>query len=468
MSSAAGTSDFFETVNPATAEVLKRYRVDTTNEVDQKLSDSRVNHDILKKIRVDEKISFLQGLEKELHVHQDTLAQSLTQEMGKPILQAFAEVRKSQSLCRFLAENAIEMTGEQLRFREPGIEARVLKKSLGPILAIMPWNFPYWQSLRAVLPALISGNTVLLKSAPNTTGSGLLLCELINRVSQKTLKSKVVSPLLTQPTDTLRIIGDARVRGVSFTGSTRAGRAIAEHAGRALKPCLLELGGSDPYLVFADAHLDQAAECALTARMINGGQSCIAAKRWIVHQHIADRFMELVLDKAKKYVPSNPQSPDCQLGPMARLDLQQEIHRQALALHQEGAVRICGAELPAGKGFFYPFTLFDHVEAHMIAYREECFGPLASITRFENTTQAITLANHSSYGLGAAVFTQDSNLVAQCAQTLDCGMISINDFVRSDPRLPFGGVKDSGFGRELGIEACDAFSNLQSIFIRSV
>jgi succinate-semialdehyde dehydrogenase/glutarate-semialdehyde dehydrogenase len=326
----------------------------------------------------------------------------------------------------------------------------------------MPWNFPFWQVFRAAAPALMAGNTMLLKHASNVSGCALALEQVFVEAG---VPQGLFQTLLVSAREIPALIADPRIAGITLTGSTAAGRKVAELAGAALKPSVLELGGSDAYLVLADADLDQAAEICAKARLQNAGQSCICGKRFVVVESVRRAFEKKFVARMDAYPVGDPFDPTAKVGPLARHDLRDELHAQVTASVRRGARLLLGGKLPAGPGFFYPPTVLTDVRKGMPAYDEELFGPVAAIIPVRNEEAAIATANDSLYGLGAAIFTRDLRRARELAARVDAGSVFVNDFVRSDPALPFGGVKQSGFGRELGVWGLRSFVNIKTVRI---
>jgi succinate-semialdehyde dehydrogenase/glutarate-semialdehyde dehydrogenase len=396
-----------------------------------------------------------------LRERSESLALLMAEEMGKPLAQGRAEVEKCASACEFFAARAEEHLGDEAP-RPPRTGARELVafRPLGVVLAIMPWNFPLWQVFRFAAPNLMAGNGALLKHAESVQGCAVAIEDLFRDAD---LPSGLFANLPSSVERVPALIRDRRVAAVTLTGSTRAGRAVAEAAGAALKKCVLELGGSDPYLVLADADLELAARTCVTSRLLNGGQSCIAAKRFVVVEPARAEFTERVVAAMRARRTGDPRG-DVDLGPQARADLREALHAQVRRSVERGARLLCGGELPRGPGFFYPPTVLDGVAPGQPAYEEELFGPVAAILAARDEAHAVELANDTSYGLGAAVFTRDVERGIALARTeLDAGNVFVNDFVRSDPRLPFGGIKDSGFGRELAAFGLREFVNVKTV-----
>lgn len=373
-------------------------------------------------------------------------ALQITLEMGRPLAQAVAEIEKCASACEFFARHAADFLAPEA-LPSPFPAARLQPEPLGLILGIMPWNYPYWQVFRAAVPALMAGNGFLLKHASNVPASALALEKLFLASG---FPPHLFSSLLIPGALARELIAHPLIRGVTFTGSTAAGRQVAQAAGAALRPTVLEMGGSDPYLVLDDADLDLAAQACAEARLVNAGQSCVAAKRFLVLPSVRAAFTERLLARLQEAVPGDPLDPATTLGPLARPDVRAELHAQVARSVSAGARLLLGGTLPSGPGWFYPPTLLTEVQPGMPAADAETFGPLAAILPVSSEDHAVALANQSPYGLGAAVFSRDPARAERLARRLECGMVFLNGFVRSHPALPFGGLKDSGLGRELG------------------
>jgi succinate-semialdehyde dehydrogenase/glutarate-semialdehyde dehydrogenase len=389
------------------------------------------------------------------------LARTAAEEMGKPLAQGEAEVRKCAAGCRWLAEAGPALLAPERRAGD-GREAWVRFDPLGPLLALMPWNFPFWQVIRFAAPALLAGNTVLLKHAPSTPACALALERLVREAG---FEPGAFSSLFLANEQAVAVIADPRVRGVTLTGSTRAGREVATAAGRALKPFVLELGGSDAFVVFADAPLEATVDAAIQARCQNAGQSCIAAKRFFVERPLFARFRDLLAQRLAALVIGPPTDPTTQVGPLARRDLRDSLAAQVAASVALGARVLVGGDVPPGPGAYYPPTLLVDVPPDAPAAREELFGPVAVLEPFEGEEQAVALANRTPYGLGASLWTADMDRAKRLLPRLEAGSVFVNGIVKSDPRLPFGGVKDSGLGRELGLEGLRAFTNVKTVWI---
>jgi len=389
-------------------------------------------------------------------------AELMTREMGKPIEAAEAEVEKCAWVCEYYAEN----TGEFLAPVAVDTDAHRsywTHRPLGVVLAVMPWNFPFWQVFRFAAPNLMAGNAGLLSHSENVPGCSLAIEEILHEAG---FPPALFRSLLIDNDTTGDLLDDDRVRAATVTGSVGAGRAIAERAGRNLKTTVLELGGSDPYLVLADADVPRAAASCATSRLVNSGQSCIAAKRMIVDAAVYDDFMEHFVARMEEAVLGDPMESATDMGPMAREDLRDGLHDQVVRSVDAGATLALGGELPERDGWWYPATVLTDVEPGMAAYAEELFGPVATVLRARDEEDAIRIANDTEFGLGAAVFTRDVRRGERiAAERIQAGCCFVNAFVRSDPRLPFGGVKNSGYGRELSPLGIREFVNQKTVWV---
>ena len=450
-----------QSVNPATDEVLETFTSTTPEELERIVARAHAAfvewRSVPFKARADRMREAARLLRKGMEHH----AVTMTLEMGKPIVQAEAEVEKCAACCDFYAENAEAFLAEQPRKTEAS-RSYVRFDPLGPVLAVMPWNFPYWQVFRFAAPALMAGNAGILKHASNVPRCALAIEKTFREAGFP--QGLFTAPLLESQA-VASLIADPRIVAVTLTGSERAGIAVAGQAGRELKKTVLELGGSDPFVVFADADLAAAAKAAADARLINSGQSCIAAKRFIAVEAVADQFLDLFLDELRLRRMGDPLARETQVGPQARADLRDELHRQVEESVKRGAKRLLGGEIPPGKGAFYPPTLLAGVDKGMPAFDQETFGPVAAVVRAKDESDAIRLANDSTFGLGASLWTQDRARAERLAARIEAGAIFVNGIVKSDPRLPFGGIKRSGYGRELSEYGIREFVNIKSVWI---
>jgi len=408
-----------------------------------------------------ERSARLRALAGVLRARREPLALLATEEMGKRLDEALAEVEKSAWGAEHYADHAAALLADR-PVESDGLRASVVQAPLGTVLAVMPWNFPFWQALRAAAPALAAGNCMVMKHAPQLPRTSAAIADCFVAAG---FPPGVYQDARIAVADIDRAIADPRIHAVTLTGSARAGRAVAAAAGAALKKCVLELGGSDAFVVLDDAELASAAAAAVRARFQNCGQSCIAAKRFVVVDAIADGFVERFVDGARTLVQGDPRDPTTTLGPMARVDLRDALHDQVADAVAKGARPLLGAAIPARAGAWYPATLLDGVTPGMRAWSEELFGPAASIVRVADEAAALAAANATPFGLGGSVWTGDLARGERFARRLDAGMAFVNGMVKSDPRLPFGGIKGSGYGRELGAEGLREFVNAQTLWI---
>ena len=450
-----------QTINPATGETLEAYEETSPRELDQILARAHAMFLEWRTVPFAERARRMRKAAEILRTRQTQYARTMTLEMGKPIVQAEAEVEKCGSVCDYYAEHAEAFLAAQPRETEAS-RSYVRFDPLGAVLAVMPWNFPFWQVFRFAAPALMAGNVGILKHASNVPGCALAIEQVFRDAG---FPPGVFSSVLIPAPMVAGLIADPRVVAVTLTGSERAGSTVAEHAGRHLKKTVLELGGSDPFIVLADGDVQAAARTAADARLINSGQSCIAAKRFIVVESLADQFIERFRGELQGRRMGDPLARETQVGPQARADLRDSLHRQVAESVKRGAKRLLGGEIPAGKGAFYPPTLLAAVDKGMPAFDEETFGPVAAVIRAKDEADAVRLANDSPYGLGASVWTGDRACAERVAAQIEAGSVFVNSLVKSDPRLPFGGIKRSGYGRELSEYGIREFVNIKSVWI---
>jgi succinate-semialdehyde dehydrogenase/glutarate-semialdehyde dehydrogenase len=410
---------------------------------------------------MNERASLVRRAGEQLRANQDRYAGLATAEMGKPITQAEAEVEKSATGCDFYAENGARFLAVE-HVESPAHESYVSFEPLGVVLIIMPWNFPYWQAFRCAIPAIMAGNTVVLKHASNVTGCALAIEEVFREAG---FPDGVFRTLVLESTSVDRVIEDPRIVAVALTGSDVAGSKVASKAGSLLKKTVLELGGSDPFIVLEDADVEGAVGFAARSRFQNAGQSCIAAKRFLVVESVADRFEQLFKEAAQALVLGDPTDRTTTMGPLARADLREALERQCAASIEQGATLVSGGERLDRKGYFYTPALLSGVTPEMPAFREETFGPLAAVIRVRDVDEAIALANDSPYGLGGNIWTRNVDQAKRLARRIESGTVTINGMVASHPRLPFGGVKRSGYGRELSSFGIREFTNIQTVWI---
>lgn len=446
----------FYSFNPATAERLEAYEYIEPQALAQKIESSFKAFLHWSNRSVTERVTILKNLSALLSEKKDELARLASLEMGKPIRQARAEVEKCAWVCDYYAENAENF----MRSENVLAHARIDYCPLGPVLAIMPWNFPYWQVFRFLAPNLAAGNTVLLKHASNVPACAQAIEDLVIEAGSGL---PLLQNLYLEASRVEECISDFRVRALSFTGSTEAGRKLASLSGKYLKKSVLELGGSDPYIIFGDAQIETAAKLCAESRLINSGQSCIAAKRFIIVRERVDEFVECFQNELFRPKVGNPLEEDTEIGPLAKLEVARDLALQVKQSAEMGA-EIRSKFVPERNSCFYPPQLVLKIKKGMRIYEEECFGPVAAIIEAKDEETALELANDSAFGLGAAIFSQDIERAKQLAsQRIQSGTCFINNFVKSDPQLPFGGIKDSGYGRELGLAGIREFVNIKTI-----
>jgi succinate-semialdehyde dehydrogenase/glutarate-semialdehyde dehydrogenase len=460
---AAGT---LWSVNPATGEELASFAEHTPAELEAALAAADTAQREWATTSFAERRRCLEAAARLLREGRGDYARLATLEMGKPLAEAAAEVDKCAWNCEYYAAQ-----GERFLADEPvetdALSSWVAYQPLGVVLAIMPWNFPYWQVLRFAAPALMAGNGALLKHSPNVPRCALATEELFARagVPDGLFRALLVTDASVGDA-TGRLLGDPRVGAVTLTGSERAGAAVGATAGRALKKCVLELGGSDPFVVLADADLGLAAEAAARARFLNGGQSCIAAKRFVVEEAVADEFEGRFVDAVAALGVGDPLDPATRVGPLARADLLDALERQVEGSVAGGAEVLCGGRRLNRPGWFYAPTVLAGVTPDMPVFAEETFGPVAAVVRAPDTEAAVALANDTPYGLGASVWTRDLERARRLGRRIESGSLFVNAVVASDPRLPFGGIKRSGFGRELAAAGIREFTNIRTFWVQ--
>ncbi|MGC5019647.1 NADP-dependent succinic semialdehyde dehydrogenase [Micromonospora sp. DT47] len=452
------------TTNPATGQVLKSYDPMSDEQIDAAIERADLAFRDLRRTTVAQRAQWMNAAADLLDAERDETARLMTTEMGKTYAAAKAEVTKCATTCRFYAANA-----EQMLDDEPA-DARAVKATravvryqpIGPVLAVMPWNFPLWQVMRFAAPALMAGNTGLLKHASNVPQTALYLEDVFRRAG---FPEGAFTTLLVGSEAVDRILSDPRVRAATLTGSESAGRSIAQIAGREVKKTVLELGGSDPFVVMPSADLDRAAEVATTARCQNNGQSCIAAKRFIVHTDVFDAFAERFTANMSALRVGDPMDENTDVGPLASEKGRDEIHAQVQDAVDNGATVLCGGELPSGDGWYYPPTVVTDLTPQMRMWSEEVFGPVAGLFRVSSYSEAIEVANGTSFGLGSNAWTRDPDEQERFATDLAAGNVFINGMTTSYPELPFGGVKNSGYGRELSALGMREFCNIKTVWV---
>jgi succinate-semialdehyde dehydrogenase/glutarate-semialdehyde dehydrogenase len=448
-------------INPATGEKLKEFGPFDDSEIEKRLSRAEKAFGKYRLTTFTERSEFLEAVAELLFQEKKKFAQIITLEMGKLFRDSLAEIEKCARGCRFYAENG-ERFLEDEAAQTDAAESYVQYQPLGPVLAIMPWNFPFWQVFRFAAPALIAGNVGLLKHASNVPQCALAIEEIFCRVG---FDDGVFQTLLIEPEQVENIIVDPRVKAVTLTGSEKAGSAVACTAAREIKKSVLELGGSDAFIVMPSADFESALSTAVKARTINTGQSCIAAKRFMIADQIYDEFLNQFVARMRELKVGDPMDPATEIGPLATEQILQGVHDQVQKSIAAGAKLLTGGNRISGPGFFYEPTVLVDVPRESPAYREEVFGPVASIFRVRDAADAVGLANDTTFGLAASAWTNDPEEQKLFVSDLDTGMVFINAMVASDPRLPFGGVKRSGFGRELGAAGIREFTNTKTIWI---
>ncbi len=447
-------------VNPTTGETISSLPWASEQEVDSAVALAEQAYRQWRNVSVAERAAALRHVGNAMRARGEALAQMISLEMGKPIAQARGEVAKSANFCDWYAEHGPAMLKTEATLVEDN-KAVIEYRPMGAILAIMPWNFPVWQVLRGAVPILLAGNSYLLKHAPNVLGSAAMIGEIFAAAG---VPAGVFGWVNATNDSVSQMINDSRIAAVTVTGSVRAGKAIGAQAGAALKKCVLELGGSDPFIVLNDADLDEAVKAAVIGRYQNTGQVCAAAKRFIVEAGIAEAFTQKFVAAVAALKMGDPRDEQNYIGPMARFDLRDELHEQVRATLKEGATLLLGAEKIAGAGNYYAPTVLGNVTAEMTGFRQELFGPVATITEARDADHALALANDSEFGLSATVYTTSEAQAQRFADELECGGVFINGYCASDARVAFGGVKKSGFGRELSHFGLHEFCNVQTVW----
>jgi len=450
-------------VNPATGETIKEYEEMPADGVKDAIEKSHQAFLIWRKTSFAQRATRMRKAASIFRERAEDYARLMAQEMGKPVREGRAEAEKCASVCDYYAENAEHFLQPEV-IATDATKSFVTFQSLGVILAIMPWNFPFWQVFRCAAPTLMAGNAMVLKHASNVPGCALAIEDIFRQAG---FPANLFRTLLVSSRRVDAIIENPLVRAVAVTGSTETGRAVSRKAGEMIKKTVLELGGSDAYIIMEDADLEAAVTVCVASRLVNSGQSCIAAKRFIIAESRREQFEELFVKQMGAAKMGDPLAEDTVAGPLARHDLRDYLHQQVVRSIEKGAKCLLGGQIPEGRGAFYPLTVLTNVKKGMPAFDEELFGPVAAIISARDEEEAIRLANDSGFGLGAAIFTRD---VAKgeriAANELDAGCCFVNTRVKSDPRLPFGGVKDSGYGRELSHYGIKEFVNIKAVFIK--
>lgn len=448
--------------NPSTGKLLKEYPALEPNALTAEIDKADAAFEDWRKTSFAKRGSVLKKVAEALRNAKPTLAKLMAEEMGKPVKEGLAEVEKAAWCTEFYADHAEGYLATE-ELPSDASSSVVCYQPLGTLLGILPWNAPLWLAARYYAPALMAGNTCVLKHDPNVPGCAAAIADVFKAAGAP-------DGILVNLPITTDLVGEAirhpAIQAVSFTGSAKAGGIVAATAAAEIKHSVLELGGSDPLIVLADADLDAAADVAALSRIINAGQSCIAAKRIIVMESVYDGFVEKLKMRLEKLKLGDPMAADTDVGPIAREDLRQNLHRQVVATREAGAQCLLGGAIPEGDGYFYPVTLLTDVTDNMCAFNEETFGPVMAVVKANSLDHALKLANNSDYGLGAGVWTQDMAIAQHFAMELNVGQVAVNGIVKTDPRLPSGGIKKSGFGRELGPHGIKEFVNAKQIWIK--
>lgn len=452
-----------QSINPFTGQIVGEYREYSSTEVEEIIL--KVDHAFQswKLASFEQRAVCMKTLQAKLLEKRGELAGIMVSEMGKVKREAVAEIEKCALVCGFYAENAESfLKNESIKTEES--EAYISYQPIGTVLAVMPWNFPFWQVFRFLAPALMAGNTGVLKHASNVSGCALAIEQLVREAA---FPENVFRTLLIGSKEVKAVIENPLIKAVTLTGSTPAGRSVASAAGFALKKSVLELGGSDPYLILEDADIETAARLCVTSRLINAGQSCIGAKRFIIADAVYEQFKAEFVRLMSIATFGDPLDPETNIGPLSRLDLRDELHQQVAKSVEMGATVSLGGYIPEGNPPFYPPTVLENVVPGMPAYHEELFGPVAVLFRVNSEEEAIRIANDTVFGLGAGVYTSDIEKGKMLAEKgLEAGCVFVNDFVKSDPRLPFGGIKESGYGRELSAIGIREFVNVKTVVVK--
>lgn len=451
-----------QSTNPATGETIQTFSAWQTEEIDTVLSLVDSAQTGWAELDIAQRSSHMLNLSRIFRQHRDEYANLVTEEMGKLLKEARAEIEKCAIGCEYYAEHAEAFLADEV-IASDATRSFVAYQPLGILFCIMPWNFPFWQLIRAAAPAMMAGNTVVLKHASNVPRCALALEDAFRKAG---FPANTFRTLMITAAQAEAVIADKRIAAITLTGSCAAGQKVAAVAGQHLKKCVLELGGSDPFIVLDDADIEFTVTQAVTARLQNMGQSCIAAKRFILVDTIADLFIEQLKKHVDQMHRGDPKKDTTDIAPMARADLRDELHRQVESSLASGAKLVTGGCILGTKGAYYAPTILDQVQPGMPAFDEELFGPVAAIVRVKNEQDAIKLANQTPFGLGASVWTRDDTRGQMVARQIHAGCTFVNGIVKSDPRLPFGGVKDSGYGRELSYHGIREFVNIKTVWVK--
>jgi len=452
-----------KSINPATEKEINFYNEMTLEESSSIINSTHQSFLSWKETSFQHRSLKMKNAAQILRKKIRKYAELMTREMGKPIKQSYSEVEKCAWVCDYYADNAEGFLQDEI-IKTDASKSFVSFQPLGVVLAVMPWNFPFWQVFRFAAPGLMAGNGCVLKHSSNVMGCAFAIEEIFKEAG---FPENLFRSLILSSKNMKEVIGHPLIAAVTLTGSVPAGKAVAAAAGGVLKKTVLELGGSDPYIILEDSDLELAAEACVTSRLLNAGQSCIAAKRFIIHENIYNEFEKLFVEKMKSKKMGDPMDENNHIGPQARKDLRDELHEQVLESIAKGAKVLLGGKIPEEKGAYYPPTVLSNVKPGMPAYEEELFGPVAALIKAKDETDAFQIANSTIFGLGAAIFTKDKKRGEQLAiEKLDAGCCFVNEFVKSDPRLPFGGIKESGYGRELSHYGIKEFVNIKTVYVK--
>jgi succinate-semialdehyde dehydrogenase/glutarate-semialdehyde dehydrogenase len=450
-----------QSINPYTEEILKEFELMSPAAVERDICGLRQAFLLWRDQDVSSRVRFILRLGTHLRAAKQQYAETITLEMGKPIRESLAEIEKCALLCDYYADQGEKMLASE-EIRTEALKSYLLFQPLGIVLAIMPWNFPFWQAFRFAVPAILAGNVVALKHASNVPISALAIEEAFRAAG---FPENVMKTFLISAGDTLRLIDEDRVDAVSLTGSNRAGEQVAEHAGRMIRKVVLELGGSDPFIVLDDADVDRAARMAVNARTINAGQSCIAAKRFIIMEKVALKFREVFLSRLRELKIGDPLLETTDIGPIAKKDMLETLQEQLQDAKDKGG-EVIQVEHDFRRGFFFPPAAVFHTTPEMRILTDEVFGPIAPVLVVRNEEEAVRAANSTEYGLGASIWSSSLERAERLARRIEAGCIAVNDMVKSDPRLPFGGIKKSGIGRELSHYGLKEFVNIKTVVVK--
>ena len=452
-----------KSINPANLEVIQTYQASPPSEIKKIINAANEAFESWKKTSFNQRSKLMFNAAGVLRNNIDEYSRLMTLEMGKPFTQSKAEVEKCAWVCEYYAENAEKFLADEL-IKTDAAKSFVTFQSLGVVLAVMPWNFPFWQVFRFAAPGLMAGNAGILKHASNVSGCALAIEKVF---LESGFPENLFRTILVPSSEMEEVIKNDNIKAVTLTGSVPAGKAVAKTAGSVLKKTVMELGGSDPYIILEDADIEMAAETCVTARLINGGQSCIAAKRFIIVEKVYNEFEKRFIETMKAKKMGDPFDETNHIGPQASVSLRDELHQQVEKSIKLGAKLMLGGTIPETEGAWYLPTVLSNVKKGMPAYDEELFGPVAALIKAKDENEAIEIANDSIFGLGAAVFTGDVEKGEKIAkEKINAGCCFVNAFVKSDPRLPFGGIKDSGYGRELSSFGIREFVNIKSVYVK--